>query len=93
MAKWIDTGKELEPDARNRVSLGAAVVMQDGVRYRVKVNDLGQILLDPVVSVPVSEAWFFNNPKRVAAFKRSVEQAEAGRVVKIDLDKLEKRYK
>jgi hypothetical protein len=92
MSKWIDTGKEIEPDARKRISLGTAVEYPNGVRFRVMKNDQGQILLDPVVSVPASEAWFFKDHKRVEAFRRSVEQAEAGQVVKIDLDKLEREF-
>ena len=85
MSKWHDTGKETEPDNRNRVNLGSAIKTPEGVRYKVKQNDQGQILLDPVISVPAYEAWFHNNPERIKAFKLSVAQAEAGQLVSIDL--------
>lgn len=85
MSDWQDTGKETEPDNRNRVHLGTAIKTPDGVRYKVKHNDQGQILLDPVKLVPAYEAWFHNNPDRVALFKLSVAQAEAGQLVNIDL--------
>ncbi len=85
MLKWHDTGKETEPDNRHRVSLGSAVKTPPGVSYRIKQNELGQILLDPIKSVPAYEAWFHENPERVALFKQSIAQAEAGQVVSIDL--------
>jgi hypothetical protein len=85
MTNWHDTGKETEPDNRNRVNLGAAVKTPPGVRYKVKQNDQGQILLDPVKSVPAYEAWFHTDPKRVESFTLSVAQAEAGQLVSIDL--------
>ena len=77
MTHWQDTGKETEPDNRHRVNLGMSVKTPAGVRYKIKQNDLGQILLDPVKSVPAYDAWFHENPKRVALFKLSVAQAEA----------------
>lgn len=82
---WTYMNKETEPDKKHRVSLGPSIKTPDGVRYRVMQNETGQILLDPVVSVPAYEAWFFNDPERVAAFQRSVAQAEAGEFVTIDL--------
>jgi hypothetical protein len=51
-------GKELEPDDRKRVALGAVMPSDaQGIRYRTFKNNLGQILLDPVKSVPHYEAW------------------------------------
>jgi hypothetical protein len=85
MNNWTDTGKVTEPDNRNRVSLGSAIKTPPGVHYKVKQNDQGQILLDPVQLVPAYEAWFHNNPERVASFKQSVAQAETGQLVSIDL--------
>lgn len=89
MTKWMYTGKETEPDSKNRVSLGPAAVRQAGVRYRVMKNELGQILLDPVKSVPAYEAWVWENPERIASIKRGVAEAEAGKVVSIDLSAYE----
>jgi ribosome assembly protein YihI (activator of Der GTPase) len=85
MTTWHDTGKETEPDKRNRVQLGSGIKTPAGVRYKVKKNDKGQILLDPVKLVPAYEAWFFNSPERLNDFKLSVTQAEAGQLVTIDL--------
>jgi hypothetical protein len=82
---WKDTGKESEPDNRNRVHLGTGIKTPPGVRYKVLKNDQGQILLDPVKLVPAYEAWFHEKPERVASFKKAVAEAEAGQLVSIDL--------
>lgn len=82
---WKYTGKETEPDNKHRISLGPAVKTPPGVRYKVMQNELGQILLDPVKSVPAYEAWIYENPERIASLKRGIAQAEAGQLVSIDL--------
>lgn len=82
---WTDTGKETEPDNKHRVSLGAAIRTPPGIRYKVLQNEIGQILLDPVKSVPAHEAWIYENPDRIAAIKLGIAQAEAGQLASIDL--------
>lgn len=86
MNTWHDTGKETKPDSRNRVQLGSAIKTPAGVRYKVKKNDQGQILLDPVKLVPAQEAWFHENQDRTSSFNLSVAQAEAGKLKSLDLD-------
>jgi hypothetical protein len=83
--KWNFTGKETEPDNKHRVSLGTAIHTPPGVRYKVLANERGQILLDPVKSVPAHEAWIYENPEIIKSLKKSIAQAEAGQLVEIDL--------
>jgi hypothetical protein len=85
MAIWRDTGKETEPDNKHRVSLGASINTPPGIRYKVLQNELGQILLDPVKSVPAYEAWVWENPERIASIMKGVAQAEAGKLVSVDM--------
>jgi hypothetical protein len=65
----------VHPDARGRLTLGSAAQDAD---YRVLTNDKGQILLDPVVPIPVSEAWLWQNPALRASMQRALSQVEAG---------------
>lgn len=62
----------VHPDGRGRVTLGAAARDAD---YRVLVNARGQILLDPVVAIPASEAWLWENPALRASMERAMQQA------------------
>ncbi len=84
--KWKDLGKEIAPDERRRLALGPAMPADaEGLRYRVFLNDLGQILLDPVKSVPAYEAWIYENPDRISSIVRGIKQAESGKTVRIKL--------
>ncbi len=65
----------VHPDARGRLTLGSAARNED---YRVFVNERGQILLDPVVPIPASEAWLWENPALRASMERALAQADAG---------------
>lgn len=64
------------PDQRGRVTLGS-VLSHGG--YRVLRNDLGQVLLDPVVQIPASEVWLWQNPELRASMERAMAQAVAGK--------------
>lgn len=67
-----------QSDSRGRLTLGQVV---KGKSYRVMINDEGQILLDPVVSIPKKELWLWQNSDVLASVKRGIEQAsnEQGR--------------
>jgi hypothetical protein len=80
-----NTGREAAPDSKQRVALGALAVREAGIKYRVLKNKLGQILLDPVKSVPAYEAWVYEDPGRIASIKRGIAQAEAGELMSLDL--------
>lgn len=87
---FTPVGKELEPDDRKRVALGSVMPADArGIRYRAFRNELGQILLDPVKSVPYYEAWLYENPERLASIQRGIKDIEAGRVVKLDLSEVD----
>ena len=77
----------IKPDSKRRVVLPASLVSEDVV-YQVYSNEAGQILLDPQVLIPASEAWLFRNPKALASVKRGLADAAEGRISKINLDEL-----
>ena len=77
----------VKPDAKKRVVL-PKVLNEPGVTYRVYSNSIGQIILDPQVSIPASELWLYKNPEALASFKRGLEEAAEGKFSKIDLNDL-----
>lgn len=85
---FTDAGKDVKPDSGRRVVLPKKLVREDVSFYRVYANGIGQILLDPQVAIPASEAWVFNNPDVLALARRGLSDAAEGRVSKIDLDTL-----
>jgi hypothetical protein len=77
----------VKPDAKKRVVLPKALV-EEGITYHIYANKLGQIVLDPQVTIPVSELWLFKNPSALASVQRGLADAAQGKVSKIDLDTL-----
>jgi len=68
---------EVAVDGRRRVTLGPAATHQ---RYRVQVQDDGDIVLTPLVSIPARELDLWNDPDLLASVKRGLAQAAAGDV-------------
>ncbi|MBI2495240.1 MAG: hypothetical protein HYW10_01525 [Candidatus Omnitrophica bacterium] len=54
--------------------------------FRVYRNAHGQIVLDPMVSIPAHEAWLFKNKRASALVQRGLEDAKRGRLVKAKED-------
>ncbi|HEY51794.1 MAG TPA: hypothetical protein G4O20_08335 [Dehalococcoidia bacterium] len=77
----------VKPDAKKRVVLPKPLV-REGVTYNIYSNSIGQIILDPQVTIPASEAWLFQNPEALASVRRGLSDAAQGKVSKVDLDTL-----
>jgi hypothetical protein len=77
----------VKPDAKRRVVL-PRIPVQEGVTYHIYTNSIGQIVLDPQVTIPASEVWLFNNPNALASVRRGLADAAQGRMSKVDLDTL-----
>ena len=77
----------VKPDSKKRVVLPSFLVRED-IIYHVYSNSVGQIVLDPQVTIPASEAWLFNNPDALASVRRGLSDAAQGKVSKVDLDTL-----
>lgn len=66
----------IQLDERKRLALGKVAAQGDG--YRVYVNEDGQILLDPVIAIPVREAWLYKNPEALARVQAGLADLAAG---------------
>jgi hypothetical protein len=67
-------------DSRRRVSLGK-VGRPEHTRYEILENDLGEILLVPLVSIPAREMIVWENAQVRSSLARGMEQAALGKVV------------
>lgn len=68
----------VQSDSRGRLSLGA---LGQGKSYRVMTNSSGQILLDPVVTIPERELWLWQSTEALNAVRQGMEEVAAGEVV------------
>ena len=66
----------VQPDSKGRISLGTEI---KGKSYRILSNDLGQILLEPIVTIPERERWLFENPGALAAVKQGLKESAEGK--------------
>ena len=76
---------EARVDSKRRLTLGRAVPSQ--VRsFKVYRNAHGQVILDPMVSIPAHEAWLFKNKRASGLVQRGLEDAKKGRLLKAKED-------
>jgi len=64
-------------DAKKRIVLPKASVLE-GVTYHIYRNSIGQIVLDPHVSIPASEVWLFRNKEALASVKQGLLESAQG---------------
>jgi hypothetical protein len=68
-----------QPDAKKRLSLGEA--LQGATAYNIYSNSLGQLVLDPVKTIPASELWIYENPEALASVKQGLRESAEGKSV------------
>jgi hypothetical protein len=73
--------RDVRPDSKRRLTLGKALSgLDEDVRFDIYRNPDGQIVLDPQVSIPASEAWLYRNPEALARVRRGLQEAAEGKV-------------
>ena len=70
---------EFSADDRARIAFGKAGVHRDD-RFAVAVNDQGEILLTPLVSIPKRELIIWQDAQLRASLARGLADSAAGRV-------------
>ena len=77
-------------DERKRISLTKAIRslqrslgdnLDSDVRFGIYVNDVGQVLLSPEVSVPMHELWLYRNPKALRSVLKGLQQSREGKLI------------
>jgi hypothetical protein len=68
-----------QPDAKKRLSLGEA--LGEAKAFNIYRNPLGQLILDPVKTVPVSEMWLYENTEALASVKQGLRESAEGKTV------------
>jgi hypothetical protein len=77
----------VKPDAKKRITISPAS-QADEITYHVYCNEIGQIILDPQISIPSSEIWLYNNPEAREAVAIGLKQAAQGKISKINHNEL-----
>ena len=75
---------EVRIDAKHRITLGK--VAGAVTSFKIYRNAHGQMILDPMVSLPAHEAWLFKNTRAAKLVKQGLEDAKQHRLVKAKED-------
>ncbi len=70
----------VKPDSKKRVVLPSFLVRED-IIYHIYSNSVGQIVLDPQVTIPASEAWLFEDKTALASVDKGMVEAANGQVI------------
>ena len=72
----IRVADNVKPDAKKRIVLPKTLV-QKGITYAIYHNSIGQIVLDPQVTIPASELWLFENKDALALVDKGMAESES----------------
>jgi len=90
--KFMPVGKKIL-DSKKRLSIGEKLSryiskLKGTNEFEVYYGDEGDILLRPMVSIPLREAWIYKNPAALKLVRKGLHEAKDGKAEKIeDLDK------
>ncbi len=76
---------EARVDSKNRITLGRSAPGKIS-SYKIYRNAMGQIILDPQVSIPAHEAWLYQDKKAMKLVQKGLDQIKKGQVVDADED-------
>lgn len=77
----FEEAAEVRADSKNRITLGKKGWKVRANIYKVYINALGQIILDPQATIPAYEQWLFKNQEAKQMVMRGLEDARKGRLV------------
>ncbi len=76
---------EVKLDSKSRITLGKSKDTKTKI-YKVYRNTIGQIILDPQVTIPAHEQWLFKNKEAAEEVKAGLEDARKKRLIKAPED-------
>ena len=88
---WTEIGVVNGPDPQNRIVITPIVtwLKQHIDSFKVFINSNGSVLLKPMVSLPLEEAWPYQDPKILSNILKGIEEAKAGKSKPFDLKELD----
>jgi len=73
-------------DERNRITIGE--LMKGYKRVRIYKNKRGEIFLQPIVEIPASELWLFQDKEALEGVLKGIKDASEGKISRLDLNDL-----
>lgn len=73
-------------DERNRLTIGE--LMKGYKRVRIYKNKRGEVFLQPIVEIPASELWLFQDKEALEGVLKGIKDASEGKTSRLDLNEL-----
>jgi len=73
-------------DERNRITIGE--LMKGYKRVRIYKNKRGEIFLQPIVEIPASELWLFQDKEALESVLKGIKDASEGKISRLDFNDL-----
>ena len=88
---WTEIGVVNGPDPQNRIVITPIVtwLKQHIDSFKVFINSSGNVLLQPMVSLPLEEAWPYQSPQILSNVLKGIEEAKAGKAKPFNLKELD----
>jgi hypothetical protein len=78
--EFTEIPRTVKPDAKKRITL-PDILVKEGVIFSIYHNSIGQILLDPQVTIPASELWIFKDKKILASLDKGMAESDNGQTI------------
>lgn len=73
-------------DERNRLTIGELI--KGYKRVRIYKNNRGEVFLQPIVEIPASELWLFQDKETMEGVLKGIKDASDGNISRLDLNEL-----
>lgn len=84
-AEYHENEQRLTLDARKRISLAKLLPDYEVCSFKAYTEG-DKIILEPMAEIPARELWLYKNPKAYESVQRGLDQAEKGKVKKLNKD-------
>lgn len=86
--KFISAGTRTI-DSKNRITLGEKITklissQAEADKFQIFFNEEGDILLRPMVSIPIREAWIYQNPQVLKSIHQGLAEAKREETEKVE---------
>ncbi len=86
--KFISAGTRTI-DSKNRITIGEKIrklisIQAEADKFQIFFNEEGDILLRPMVSIPIREAWIYQNPQVLKSIRQGLTEAKGEKTEKVE---------
>ena len=76
-------------DSKNRITIGEKITKSistqtEADKFQIFFNEEGDILLRPMVSIPIREAWIYKNPQVLSSIRQGLDEAKQEKTEKVE---------